>query len=402
MQLKTIKKKKRTKKLKISNKFKNTETSITTQIFNQIKDLESLGHKIISFTAGDPCSDISNIMKKSIKKALEKETNHYTSTLGTINLRKIIATKISETDNSNISFKNIIITNGAKQGINSIINAIIDPNDEVIIFNPTWRAYSEITKLAGGVPVFINLKSENNYNIDFNELENNINEKTKIIIINNPNNPNGKIINKKYLQQLVEIAKKYNILLLADEVYREIVFNDNFVSLNSLINEENRDNIVVVNSLSKSNAMAGWRLGYINSPLYLIEPLTILQAYTTTNVNVLAQEIAEDAILHDDEFIKKQRLEFREKSRIICNYIENINGMEIDIYPESTFYIWVNINKINPDSIKFCKEILENIHVSLVPGIDFGIDGYIRISCSNSLENIHIGMKKLTNYLNNN
>ncbi len=386
--------------MKISNKFDNVETSITTQIFNRIKDLEAEGHEIISFTAGDPYGDISDVIKESIKNALEKETNHYTNTLGILKLRNIIAKHISKIDNTNTSFENIVITNGAKQGINSIINAVINPQDEVIIFNPTWRAYSEITKLAGGIPVFIDLKPKNNYNIDFEELEKHINNKTKIIIINNPNNPNGKIIDKNSLKQLVDMAIKHDILLLADEVYREIVFNKNFVSLNSFINDKSRNNLVVVNSISKSNAMAGWRLGYINSPLYLIEPISIMQAYTTTNVNTLTQEVAIDAILYDEEFIQKQKQNFKEKSELVCKYIEEIKDMEIDIYPESTFYVWVNIKNINKNSIEFCEEILENLHISLVPGIDFGIEGYIRISCSNSIENIHLGMNKLKEYLN--
>lgn len=384
------------------NKFKNNKVSITTQIFNKIKDLEKEGKEIISFTAGDPYGNISDKMKTAVINALDKETNHYTSTLGTVKLRTIIAETISKTDNTNISFENIVVTNGAKQAIYSVLNAILNIDDEVIIFNPTWRAYSEITTLVGGIPRFINLKPENNYNIDFNELKNNITNKTKAIIINNPNNPTGKIIDKESLKKLLEIAVENNLYLISDEVYREIIFIDNkFVSLNSFLNETNKDNIIVINSLSKSNAMAGWRIGYMNIPLKLIKPITILQAYTTTNVNTLAQEIAIEALLNDNEFIQKQRNDYKEKSQIILNYLKDIKGLKVDIIPEGAYYIWVNIKEITNDSIKFCEEILEKIYISLVPGVDYGVNGYIRISCSNSIENIHIGMQRLKDYLNN-
>lgn len=387
--------------MEISKRFNNINTSLTTEMFNQILDLENKGEKIISFTVGDPYCDISNNMKKTIKRALELETNHYTNTIGTLKLRSEIANKISKTDKIFVSKDNIIVCNGAKQCIHNLLNSVLNQSDEVIIFNPAWRAYSEMTKLAGGIPKFITLKASNNYNIDFEELENKINNKTKIIIINNPNNPTGKVMDKIALEKLIKLATKNDILLISDEVYREIVFNNKkFISLNSMINEENRKNIAVVNSISKSNAMAGWRVGYMNIPIELVKPIKILQSYSTSNINTLAQEVAIDTIKNDEEFINELKMNLKTRIDLVCNYLKKIKGINIELEPEGTFYVWVNIQKIKKDSRVFCNEILEKIHIALVPGIEFGVDGYIRISCSNSIENINLGMKKLKEYLN--
>ena len=258
----------------ISKNIININKSLTSELFNKAIELREKGSGVISFTAGDPYCNLSETIKDSISKAVNKECNHYTETIGMFELRKAISKKISTVDGVRISPRNIVIGNGAKQCLYNIISVLLNEGDEVLIFNPSWRAYSEIVKLAKGKPKYMDLVPENNYIIDINEVRKKINQRTRAIIINNPNNPTGEIINKNILEKLIEISMEYNIILISDEVYREIIFTNNrFYSLNSLMNEKNKENLVVINSISKSNAMAGWRLGYMTLP----EKLVLLQ-----------------------------------------------------------------------------------------------------------------------------
>lgn len=386
--------------MEISKRIKNIKGSLTTEIFDKVADLKNRGEKVISFTAGDFFCDISDNTKKSAIRALNNETNHYTNTVGIKELREAISQKIYRKDKVKIDFENIIVCNGAKQCINNLLNVIIENDDEIIIFNPSWRAYSEITKLAGGVPIIVDLYEENQYEIDFDLLKSKITNKTKAILINNPNNPTGKIIGIEPLKKLVTIAVDKNILLISDEVYREIVFTKNkFVSLNSLITKENRDNIVVIDSISKSNALTGWRIGYMNIPKYLVRYLKLFQSYTTSNVNSLAQVVAIDAVLNDDDFIEYLKNDLEEKRNLIYDLLKDINNIKLNKKSDATFYVWANIENIEKNSIVFCKEVLENTHVALIPGIEFGREGYVRISFTNPIEEIYQGIEVLKKYL---
>ena len=386
--------------MEISKKVKRIKGSLTTELFEKVTDLKAKGEEVISFTAGDIFCDISDNIKKSAIKALNNETNHYTNTEGIKELREAISERIYRKDNVKVDFENIVVCNGAKQCISNLLNVIINNGDEIIIFNPSWKAYSEITRLAGGVPVIIDLYAENKYKIDLDLLKSKITSKTKAILINNPNNPTGQIIDKEILSKLVEIAVDKEILLISDEVYREIVFTKNkFKSLNSLMTRENRDNIVVIDSVSKSNALTGWRVGYMNLTLYLVKYLKLFQSYTTSNVNSLAQVVAIDAVLNDEEFITQLKNDLEERRELIYNCLKDINKIKLGKKPDSTFYLWLNIENIEKNSIVFREKVLENAHIALVPGIEFGREGYVRISFAKSIDDIYQGMERLKKYL---
>ena len=386
--------------MEISKKIKSIKGSLTTELFEKVVELKARGENVISFTAGDLYCDISKKKKKSAIKALNNGTNHYTNTVGIKDLRKAISERIYRKDNIEVDIKNIVVCNGAKQCISNLLNVILNIGDEIIIFNPSWRAYSEITKLAGGVPVIIDLYEEDKYKIDLELLKSKITSKTKAILINNPNNPTGKIIDEETLTKLVEITVDKEILLISDEVYREIVFTKNrFKSLNSLITRENRNNIVVIDSVSKSNALTGWRVGYMNVPEYLVRYLKLFQSYTTSNVNSLAQVVTIDAVLNDEDFIEQLRNDLKGNRDLTYDYLKDISKMKLDQKPDATFYIWANIKKIEKNSILFCEKVLENAHVALVPGIEFGREGYVRISFANSVNDICQGMENLKKYL---
>lgn len=386
--------------MEISKRIKNIKGSLTTELFEKATELKAKGEKVISFTAGDFYCDISRNIKKSAEKALENETNHYTNTAGIEELRKAISKRIYIKDKVKTSIENILICNGAKQCISNLLNVILEKDDEIILFNPSWRAYSEITKLVGGVPVIIDLYEGNQYKIDIDLVRNKITNKTKAILINNPNNPTGQIIDIDTLRELVKIAVDMDILLISDEVYREIVFTEkSFNSLNTLITDESRNNIAVIDSISKSNALTGWRVGYMNVPQNIVKYLKLFQAYTTSNVNSLAQVVAIDAVLNDEEFINQLKKNLEERRDYIYKYLKHIDKIKLEKKPDATFYIWANIEKIEKNSVKFCEKVLENTGVALVPGIEFGREGYIRISFTNSISDIYQGMERLKKYL---
>jgi len=344
--------------------------------------------------------DISDVIKESTRKALNNETNHYTDTAGILELREAVTKRILQKDGVKVSSNNILICNGAKQCISNLLNVIVDDGDEIIIFNPSWKAYSEITKLVGGIPIYVELYAENGYEIDCELVERMITSKTKAIIVNNPNNPTGKIIESEKIKNLLEIAVKNNILLISDEVYREIVFiDDKFVSVNSLINDKNKNNIVVVDSISKSHAMTGWRVGYMNVPEYMVNHLKQFQSFTTSNINSLAQVVAIDAILNDESYIEQLRNNLKQHRDLIYDLLKEINIIKLEPKPDATFYVWAKIDD-QKDSVSFCHSILENSNVALVPGIEFGREGYIRISFTNSVYDIKNGIENIKGYVN--
>lgn len=283
--------------------------------------------------------------------------------------------------------------------------AILNPGDEVLISAPYWVSYPELVKLADGVPVFVDCKKENDYKYSIDELEKRVSSKTKAIIISSPNNPTGSIYYEEELRDIAEFCKKHNLIILSDEIYEKLIYGHNkHISIASL-NEDTYNRTVVINGVSKTYAMTGWRIGYAAGPGNVIKLMNNIQSHMTSNPNSIAQYAALEALTGEQESINSMVSEFEKRRNYMVERINSINGIEC-IEPKGAFYMFADINKvigkkINGEEIKnsvdFCEKLLELYKVAVVPGAAFGLENHIRLSYAISMENIEKGLDRISN-----
>lgn len=391
----------------LSKKASNIEPSITLAITAKAKELKSQGIDIIGFGAGEPDFNTpANIRNASIE-AMEKGYTKYTPASGINELKEAIINKFKNDNNLQYKSSQIIISTGAKQCLSNAFFAILNPGDEVLIATPYWVSYPELIKLSDGVPVFVKTNQENSYKYDIESLKQYITSKTKAIIINSPNNPTGSIYTKEELIKLAEFAKEHDLIIISDEIYEKLIYGDDeHVSIASL-SEDAYKRTIVINGVSKTYSMTGWRIGYAAASEEIVKLMSNIQSHTTSNPNSIAQYASLEALAGTQEFIHVMKQEFKNRRDYIVtriNGIENISCIE----PKGAFYVFIDISKIIGKSVEgesiensldFCSKLLEKGKVAAVPGEAFGIDGFIRISYATSMENIKEGLNRIESFI---
>ncbi|WP_186430178.1 pyridoxal phosphate-dependent aminotransferase [Clostridium sp. BSD9I1] len=391
----------------LSKKASNIEPSITLAITAKAKELKSQGIDIIGFGAGEPDFNTpANIRNASIE-AMEKGYTKYTPASGIIELKEAIINKFKNDNNLNYKSSQIIISTGAKQCLSNAFFAILNPGDEVLIATPYWVSYPELIKLSDGVPVFVKTSKENSYKYDIESLKQYITHKTKAIIINSPNNPTGSIYTKEELIKLAEFAKEHDLIIISDEIYEKLIYGDDeHVSIASL-SEDAYKRTIVINGVSKTYSMTGWRIGYAAASEEIVKLMSNIQSHTTSNPNSIAQYASLEALAGTQEFIQVMKQEFKNRRDYIVTRINGIDNISC-IEPKGAFYVFIDISKIIgkaiegetiESSLDFCSKLLEKGKVAAVPGEAFGIDGFIRISYATSMENIQEGLNRIENFI---
>ncbi len=380
----------------LANRVLSSNESPTLKLTTKIKNLKSKGKDIIELNIGEPDLPTPDFIKLSAKNAIDNNNTKYTINAGITELRKAISDKLRQENNLDYSPDEIVVSTGAKQSIYNAIMALVNPSDEVIIPSPYYVSYPEIVKLAGGVPIFISGNKSNALKPDIKSLTNAINNKTKLIILCNPNNPTGAVLEKNILEQIADIVLTKKIYVLVDEIYEKLVYdNINFISFASL-DKRLKDFTITVNGFSKSFCMTGWRLGYAASNKQIINAISILQSHQTGNTSSISQFAALNAFNNSNNFTKQLRNEFEERRNLFFNLLSKINGISL-VKPEGAFYLFPNIssyfnksynNFLIKNSYDFCEYLLEEAGVAAVPGSDFGIDGYIRLTYTKSKDEI--------------
>ncbi|MGN0143520.1 MAG: pyridoxal phosphate-dependent aminotransferase [Clostridium sp.] len=394
--------------MKLSNKAGNISPSITLSITAKANELKAQGVDVVSFGAGEPDFNTpENIINAAIKAMHEGKTK-YTPAGGILDLKKVICKKFKDDNNLDYSPEQIIISTGAKQCIANTFMAILNPGDEVLIPVPYWVSYPELVKLADGVPVFVETTKENNYKYTVKDLEKAVSDKTKAILINSPNNPTGTIYNKEELEEIAEFAKKHNLLIVSDEIYEKLIYDgEKHISIASL-SKDAYDRTIVINGVSKTYAMTGWRLGYAASPKEITKLMSSIQSHMTSNVNTIAQYAAIEALNGPVEDLRKMIKEFEKRRNFMIDRLNNIDGVSM-IRPSGAFYIMVNISSyLNTsfngqeikDSLDFAKVLLDEEKVAVIPGAGFGLEGYIRLSYATSMDIIEKGINRIEAFLN--
>ena len=393
--------------MQLSKKAGNINPSITLAITAKANELKSQGVDVVSFGAGEPDFNTpENIIQAAIK-AMQNGKTKYTPAGGILELKQTICNKFKNDNDLEYKLSQITISTGAKQCLANVFMAILNPEDEVLIPVPYWVSYPELVKLADGVPVFIETSKENNYKYTISDLEKAITDKTKAILINSPNNPTGTIYNEEELLEIANFAKEHNLLIVSDEIYEKLIYDgERHISIAAL-NEDAYERTIVINGVSKTYSMTGWRLGYVAASEKITKLMTSIQSHMTSNANTIAQYAAIEALNGPVEDLNNMIKEFENRRNFMICKLEKLNEISI-IKPSGAFYIMVNISAylnttfkeqtIN-NSVDFAKVLLEEEKVAVIPGAGFGLDNYIRLSYATSMDIIENGIDRISIFL---
>ena len=393
--------------MELSRKAQAIEPSLTLAITAKAKEMKEKGIDVISFSAGEPDFNTpKNIINAAIK-AMEDGNTKYTSVNGILQLREAICKKFKDDNGLEYNPSQIVVSTGAKQSLANTFLAILNPGDEVIVSTPYWVSYPELIKLADGKPVFVEGDEKSNYKFTKENLEKAVTAKTKAIVLNTPNNPTGTIYNKEELEVIADFAKKYDIIIISDEMYEKLIYDkENHISVASL-SKDAYERTIVINGLSKSYAMTGWRIGYCAASEKIAKLMISIQSHVTSNVCSITQYAALEALNGPQDEITKMINEFEKRRNYMINRIESIDNLSI-VKPKGAFYIMINIEnclgkeingKILNDSMEFCASLLENEKLAVIPGKAFGLNNYIRVSYATSMEAIKEGLNRIESFI---
>ena len=393
--------------LTVSQKCKNIQPSVTLAIDSRAKQLRNMGLDVIGFGAGEPDFDTPKYIKDAAKDALDAGMTKYTPVAGTIELRTEIQEKLLRDNNLDYELTDIIVSTGAKQSLFNALSAIIDPGDEVLLPAPCWVSYPEMVQMAGGVPVMVKGDENNGFLASAETLEKYVTDKTKALIINSPNNPNGSVYTRDMLEKIARLAIEKRFYVISDEIYEKLIYDgEKHVSIASL-SDAIKAQTIVINGVSKSYAMTGWRIGYAAGPKPVIRAMTSFQSHTTSNPNSIAQHAAAVALTNGERFMHESHTEFDARRKLMHSLLNAIPGLSAAM-PKGAFYMMLNISgmigkSLNGRVIKgsddFAEMLLESKLVAVVPARAFGDDRYVRLSYATSREKISVGIMRIAEFV---
>ena len=373
--------------------------SITIAVSNLAQELKAQGKDILSFSAGEPDFDTPQVIKDAAIKAINDGFTKYTAVDGIPALKKAVIDKLQRENGLTYTPAQVIVNNGAKHSLFNLFSAVVEEGDEVIIPAPYWVTYPELVKYCGGTPIEIQTDDASGFKITPEQLKNAITSKTKMIVLTSSSNPTGSVYSKEELTALGKILEGTDILVASDEMYEKLIYDGEFTS-SAAISEDMFKRTITINGLSKSVAMTGWRFGYMAAHRTdIIQATKTLQSQSTSNINSITQKAAIVGLDGSaDADVEMMRVEFKKRRDEAVKLFNAIDGLSV-IKPDGAFYLFVNIKEISNDSLQFCRELLEQTGVAVVPGIGFGSDGYIRFSFATDMESIKEGIKRIEGFV---
>lgn len=381
------------------NPLSKTITEIKPSGIRKFFDIASERKDTISLGVGEPDFDTPWHIRDEGIYSLEKGKTFYTSNLGLIELREEINNYLKRRFDVCYDPKSeIIITVGGSEAIDIGLRAMLDPGDEVLIPQPSYVSYEPCTILAGGVPVIIELKNENEFRLTKEELLDAITDKTKVLILPFPNNPTGAIMERKDLEDIAKICIEKDIFVMSDEIYSELTYGKDHVSIASLPGMKERT--ILINGFSKSYAMTGWRLGYACGPKTIIEQMTKIHQFAIMCAPTTSQYAAVEAIKNGDEDVAKMRESYNQRRNFLMNAFKEM-GLPC-FEPFGAFYVFPCIKEFNMTSEEFAFALLDAENLAVVPGTAFGDcgEGFLRISYAYSIEKLKIAMGRMEHFIN--
>ncbi|MCK9257605.1 MAG: pyridoxal phosphate-dependent aminotransferase [Sulfurospirillaceae bacterium] len=385
----------------LSQRVQVLSESLTMAISSKARQMKNEGIDVLSFSAGEPDFDTLKIVKDEAIKAINSGFSKYTAIPGAPEVLQAIQTKLKRDHGLRYETSQIITNVGAKHSLFNLFQAIIDPKDEVIVPAPYWVTYPEIILYCEGVPVFIDTNEETDFKITPKMLECAITPKTKALILNTPSNPTGSVYSKKELEALGEVLKGTKIIVASDEMYEKLIYGKPFTAVAS-VSEDLFNRTVTINGLSKCAAMTGWRFGYMASVMdELNSAIKNLQSQSTSNICSIVQKAAIPALLGqaNDEMLYMKKA-FEKRRDMAVELFSQIKGLSV-FKPDGAFYLFINCKEIEPDSMTFCKKMLEEVKVATVPGSGFGCDGYFRFSFATDEVSIQEGIGRIKKFVEN-
>jgi len=381
----------------VSSKIAELSPSITLAVTSQAAKMKKEGIDVCSFGAGEPDFDTPQHIKEACALALAQGKTKYTAASGLLELREAISAKLKVDNGLDYTPAQISVNCGAKHSCFNAIAAACGPGDEVIIPAPYWTSYPDMVRIAGATPVIVETKQENGWKMTPEEFESAMSPATKMLILNSPSNPTGAVYSKEELAALGDICAGEDILILSDEIYEKLTYDDTpHVSIASL-SKELKDLTIVVNGFSKAYSMTGWRLGYTAAPPELADAIDTIQSHTTSAPATFAQWAAIAALQGDQQIMEDMRQEFDLRRGYMLGRFSKINNVSI-VEPKGAFYFLVNIGRMGINSMNFAEKLLSRMHVAVVPGIAFGADDTVRFSYACSLDVIKKGLDRFEEF----
>lgn len=377
--------------------------SETLKMARMARELKAQGYDVISLSLGEPDFDTPVHIKDAAKKALDDGYTHYTPVAGLPELTEAISKKFKRDNDLDYAPNQIVVSNGAKQSIANLSMALLDEGDEAIVFAPYWVSYSEIIKMAGGVPVFVKAGVEQDFKVTAAQVEAAITERTRFVLFSSPCNPTGSVFTYDELKAIAEVLAKYeNIIIISDEIYEYINFTGKHVSIGSFDNVRHRT--VTVNGFAKGFAMTGWRLGYMGAPKWIADACTKIQGQITSGATAFGQKAGAFALMSDLSPTYEMREAFRRRRELVIGLLSEIPGFKVN-HPQGAFYSFPDISAyfgtsngeyIINNADDFCDYIMMHSYVGLVSGSAFGDDNCFRLSYAASEENLREAVRRIS------
>ncbi len=391
--------------MNLSKRVSTLTPSSTLAITAKAKELKAAGHDVIGLGAGEPDFNTPDHILDAAEKAMKEGHTKYTPSGGLISLKEAIIEKFKKDQHLEYKPSEIIVSTGAKHALYTLFQAILDDGDEVIIPSPYWVSYPEQVKLAGGAPVFVEGREENQFKITPDQLQQAITNKTKAVIINSPSNPTGMIYTRDELKELAEVCLSHDLIIVSDEIYEKLVYGENEHVSIAQISPEVKEKTIIINGVSKSHSMTGWRIGYAAGNERIIQAMTNLASHSTSNPTSIAQYAAIAAYEGPQEPVEIMRRAFEDRLNIIYEKLVQIPSFSC-IKPQGAFYLFPNAKEAaeitgfrNVD--EFVEALLEEEKVALVPGSGFGAPDNVRLSYATSLELLNKAIERIDRFVNN-
>ncbi len=390
----------------LSQRVMGLAESETLKMARMARELKALGHDVISLSLGEPDFDTPDHIKDAAYQALKDGYTKYTPVSGLPELTKAISEKFLRDNHLEYKPEQIVVSNGAKQTVYNLCQALLDPGDEVVIFAPYWVSYWEIVKLSGGVPVPVYAGVDQDFKPTPAQVAAAITERTKFVLFSSPCNPTGSVFTREELQAIADAIEPFeHVLIVSDEIYEYINFTHEHVSIGSFPNVKNRT--ITINGFAKGFAMTGWRLGYMGAPKFIADACSKIQGQVTSGASSFGQKAGAVALMSDLAPTEAMREAFRERRDIVISMLEEIPGIKTN-HPDGAFYIFPDIssyfgksdgNTVIQNADDFCDYIMSNAYVGLVSGAAFGDNSCFRLSYAASEEQLREAVRRMRDLL---
>jgi len=381
--------------------------STTLAIDAKAKQMKADGLDVVGFGTGEPDFDTPENIKEAAYAAIREGKTKYTPAAGIIPLRKAVAESLKRDLNLDYDYTQIVIASGAKHNLYAALRTLVNPGDEVILPAPYWLSYDEMIAMVGGVSVIVTAGEDQDFKITAEQLEAAVTDKTKAFIINNPSNPTGMLYSREELEALAAVCVKHDLYIIADEIYFKLLYDGRTFTSIAALGEEVKERTIIINGVSKSYAMTGWRIGYAAAPAHIAKIMGNYLSHSTGAPSTISQWAAIEAFSGPQDTIEDMRKVFEERRNYLVTRMNQIDGVSC-IMPEGAFYVMMNIEKIKGKTIggtvintsdDFAMAFLEKELVALVPCSGFGAPDFVRWTYATSMENIKEGLNRLERFL---